>query len=58
MIRFKLDEYVNVTIRSEVIAKNRPEQRKPANVVPLAEPSKPFPIDRDAASLHRSTLFS
>jgi hypothetical protein len=52
----KLDQYINVAIRSEVVAKDRPEQRKPANLVASAERRKLFPID-DVAPFHRSALF-
>src|SRR5713101_5038440 len=55
--RLELDQHVNVAIRPKVVAKNRAEERKPANMIALAEPSEPFPIDCDAAPLHVQPSF-
>jgi hypothetical protein len=55
--RLKLDQYVDIAIRSEVVAKNRSEQRKPANMVASAKLREPVAIAYNVAPLHCSALF-
>jgi hypothetical protein len=57
VIRLELDQNINVAIRPKVIAKHRPEQGKPADMVVPAEVGKPFPIDCDAAPCHGQPAF-
>jgi hypothetical protein len=57
MVWLKFDQYVYIAVWLEVRAKNRPEQRKPADMIAPAELCQPFPIDCDATSLHRSAFF-
>lgn len=45
--RLKFDQYVNVAIRAEVVAKNRAEQRESLDAVASTECRHGIPIDRD-----------
>jgi len=44
--------------RLEIVAKNRPEDREPADMVAEAEARKLFSVDYDVVLLYRSVVFS
>ena len=45
MTGLKLDQHVHVTRRSEVIPKDRPEEREPAHVVAATEGRHRVPVN-------------
>jgi hypothetical protein len=52
---FKFHDHVDVTIRPKIVAKNRAEERKPANVMPSAEIANAVPGYFDFCTPHFDT---